>query len=310
MTCIMRALSMRHTLKMIVLTLIVSVLSSYGALTITSGDVIRVEIPQEHEQSTTYTVTSDETITFLFGTPLYLGGTPVTKLSAMVKKHLSRFYTNTDLIEVTVLKKMVRAKIQGHIGSPGWYSLPIGSDIQDLIKAANGMLDGAVIDRLLIKKHNKPSTQTYSLKVFLENGQDSALHRLEQGDIIFVPMSPIMGTVQRSLMSYTPPPDETRDNIINVLGEVYAPGSYEVNTDVTVLDMIAMAGGPKEPGNPNKVMDLENIRVIRTINGTADVFRFNMNSYFQTGDARLLIQIEAGDNILIPSKKADVEDET
>ncbi len=278
--------------------------------TITSGDIVRIEIPQDNEFSSTHTINNNGYLVLSFGEPLYVEGTPINSISLKIKNHLQHYYADVSLIEVMLLKKMVRAKITGHVYNPGWYNVPSGADVQELITVAGGLKDGAIIDNLLIHSKLNGSTATYNFKNFLENGQDSTLYYIQQNDVIFVPMSPTMGNVQRTLMSYIPPPDETRDNVINVLGQVYKPGAYEVNTDVTVLDMIAMAGGPKEPGNPNKVMDLDNIRVIRNSSTKTQVYKFSLNTYFQTGNPELLIHIKAGDNILIPSKKADVEDET
>ncbi|MCF0186418.1 MAG: SLBB domain-containing protein [Bacteroidaceae bacterium] len=79
---------------------------------------------------------------------------------------------------------------------------------------------------------------------------------------------------------------------INVLGDVYFPGTYTVSSFATTFHALYLAGGIKEPGS------LRNIKVNRggqTIE-TVDIYDFLMNGN-RKGDIRL----EDGDVIIVPA---------
>jgi len=240
------------------------------------------------------------------GTPIEVTGS-VEQMERIIRDELSNYYTQTDDITIDILYNGISVRIAGFVIEPGLYSLSHEATLEDLITKAGGLRDGAVIDRFLISKENG-TTELFNFREYLESGTEESKLNLQNGDIVFVPMSPTMGSVQRTLMAHLPQPDESRRNVVNILGEVANPGAYEINQQVTVLDMIDMAGGPMIPRNTSMVPDLENIKIIHPDGSSVQVEIFNLNNYFNTGDDSLLTVINAGDNILLPAKKVTVED--
>lgn len=270
------------------------------------GDSIHIEYPLDRKISGSYKLGEEGSLHLGIGAAIYLDGLNQVEAIVKVKELVARYYSKTASLKMYVIEKKKRVCVTGQVQSPGFFSMHPDSDIQMLIQAAGGFVDGAKIDELYINNRFDNSFRKVPYQEWIEKKSDIDIE-VFNGDCVFVPRSASMGKIHRHLLGYTPPPDESRRNIINVLGEVAKPGAYEINQRVNVLDMIAMAGGPLIPRNSNIIYDLESIQVIKK---EGRVFTFNLNKYFATGDENLLIEVESGDNILVPSKKVDVEDRT
>jgi polysaccharide export outer membrane protein len=78
-----------------------------------------------------------------------------------------------------------------------------------------------------------------------------------------------------------------------VLGQVQNPGLYTVNPTLNVLEVVAMAGGPTESGNMNKIRLLRGGREIR--------LSFGQGSLQEMG-------VQSGDQIVVPRKSFSRDD--
>lgn len=79
---------------------------------------------------------------------------------------------------------------------------------------------------------------------------------------------------------------------INVLGDVYYPGTYSVSSFATAFHALYLAGGIKEPGSLRNIKVNRNGKMIATV----DVYDFLVNGS-RKGDVRL----EEGDVIIVPA---------
>jgi len=84
---------------------------------------------------------------------------------------------------------------------------------------------------------------------------------------------------------------------IAVLGEVQSPGLITVDPTLSILDVVAMAGGPNSRG------DLNRIQLLR--NGTATRLRFGDQT---NGQSLAEIGVHSGDQILVKKKSLTRED--
>ncbi len=85
---------------------------------------------------------------------------------------------------------------------------------------------------------------------------------------------------------------------IAVLGEVFRPGLYTADPTMTVIDVVAMAGGANSSGNLSK------IRVLRA--GKATEVRFDAGTL--GGRSLAEIGVRSGDEIVVPRKAFTRED--
>lgn len=87
---------------------------------------------------------------------------------------------------------------------------------------------------------------------------------------------------------------EINSRRVFITGQVEKPGPYQLNHSVTVLQLIAMAGGLKEFARG------KNISVIRTENGEQVVHQFNYQEALGRKNLRQNIELKPGDTVLVP----------
>lgn len=88
-----------------------------------------------------------------------------------------------------------------------------------------------------------------------------------------------------------------RSNAVFVIGEVEAPGAYQVNALATVFHALARSGGPTITGS------FRNVEVRR---GGRVVQRLDLYDYLLRGDASADIRLEQGDQIYVPLSRRNV----
>jgi polysaccharide export outer membrane protein len=87
---------------------------------------------------------------------------------------------------------------------------------------------------------------------------------------------------------------EIKSRRVFITGQVEKPGTYQLNHSVTVLQLIAMAGGLKEFARG------KNISVIRTEGGESVVHHFNYQEALDRKNLRQNIELKPGDTVLVP----------
>jgi len=81
---------------------------------------------------------------------------------------------------------------------------------------------------------------------------------------------------------------------VYITGQVSKPGPYPLVTPMTVMQLIAMAGGILEYANA------EDIVVMRTDNGVPSAYRFNYKDVIRRKNLRQNIELRPGDTVVVP----------
>jgi polysaccharide export outer membrane protein len=79
-----------------------------------------------------------------------------------------------------------------------------------------------------------------------------------------------------------------------VTGQVNKPGPYPLTAPTTVLQMLALAGGPSDFAKKNK------IAVMRTENGQTTSLKFNYNDVIQGKKLDQNVMLKPGDTVVVP----------
>lgn len=82
-----------------------------------------------------------------------------------------------------------------------------------------------------------------------------------------------------------------RKHEVFVLGEVKNPGSYVVSPTTSIIELLAMAGGPKETGS---------LRKIRIIKKDGSIREYDLYPLFTSGEPIPEIQFSQGDIVFVP----------
>ena len=117
--------------------------------------------------------------------------------------------------------------VEGEVVHPGRYRLKGQEHILDVLLEAGGLTDHAsVVQAKLVRTSGASQSLNLDDLLLHENMNDNIA--LQGGDTIFVPVE--------------------SNNKIYVVGDVNSPGVFTVHGPVTMLEAIAMAGGPVQRG--------------------------------------------------------------
>lgn len=81
---------------------------------------------------------------------------------------------------------------------------------------------------------------------------------------------------------------------VSILGEVQRPGRYELRSQTTVLDALAMVGGFKDFAAPNRIV------ILRPEGKTMKRIPFNYKQVIAAGGGGENVYLQPGDIILVP----------
>lgn len=123
------------------------------------------------------------------------------------------------------------------------------------------------------------------------------------GELVASGQTPVQlqGLISLKLANYLTSPEVTvllhdiRSGTVNIFGKVAKPGAYALTKQMTVLDVIAVAGGFKDYAKLSKIYVL---RVLA--DGTTARYRFNFKRVIRGYDLSQNIQVEPRDTIYVP----------
>jgi polysaccharide export outer membrane protein len=110
----------------------------------------------------------------------------------------------------------------------------------------------------------------------------------------------IQGLVAEKLKGFVNQPKvtvtvtEIRSKRAYISGEVTRPGEYPLNTKVTVLQLIAQAGGF------TPFAKTENVVIIRVVNGAEQRLRFRYKEVLHGKNIEQNIALQPGDTVIVP----------
>ena len=87
---------------------------------------------------------------------------------------------------------------------------------------------------------------------------------------------------------------EINSRRVFITGQVTKPGPYNLTSPMTIVQLIALAGGLLE------YADGKNIVIMRTENGSPVSYRFNYKEVIERKNLKQNIQLKPGDTVLVP----------
>lgn len=206
-------------------------------------DLLSISVLGESDLTRTVAVDADGTVDYPYVGRVKAGGLTLRAIKALIEKHLIQGgYFVAPQVSVEVTKYRSRnVFVLGEVRVPGQYALTGGMSVLQVLAAAGSPTSAAaghvVITRPAGVEPPLPEAEAAggsSLRVSmneLQNGQLPEGFSLKDGDSINVP----------------------RAESVYVTGFVKAPGPYVIEGSLTVMQVIAMAGGPTERGATGRV---------------------------------------------------------
>ena len=179
--------------------------------------------------------------------------------------------------------------VMGQVGVPGRYAFNRGLGFLDIITAANGPTASADLRHIRVSHRGEKGSHiaNVNLNLYMQTGDDKLLPMVKPGDVIFVP--------DRAQAFLDLPPGRT----VRVLGAIGKPGRYEFSDDMTILDLLAEAGGPTGDALQDRIL------VVNLSSRETQAHLFDLVGFSKTADIGRVPVVRAGDLVYVPNKNQD-----
>ncbi|RJX66481.1 sugar ABC transporter substrate-binding protein [Vibrio sinensis] len=175
----------------------------------------------------------------------------------------------------------------GQVNAPGRYRFTEDMHFLDILSAADGPTKDADIHNIRITHRDKSYARVskLNLSLYFETGDEKLLPSVTMGDTIYIP--------EKDKIWLDNPKEET----VRVLGAINKPGRYVFDDNMTILDILAEAGGPSNNAY------LEKISVVNMSCCQGQARTFNLIQFSKTANIYQLPVLRAGDTIFIPDRR-------
>jgi len=177
--------------------------------------------------------------------------------------------------------------IIGQVGAPGRYAFEQGFGFIDVLTAAQGPTTDADLRAVRVTRRENGVSRVFevNLSAYLETGDRGLLPTIQNGDVIYIPDR------KRDWL------DITKESTVRVLGAVGAPGRYRFEETMTILDLLAEAGGPSTSALQDRIL------VVNRARREEQATRFDLEKFAESGDPSLLPLLQPGDTVYVPGRE-------
>jgi protein involved in polysaccharide export with SLBB domain len=165
------------------------------------------------------------------------------------------------MIDKIIEKYNNRVMINGAVFRPGTFSLNEGMKIKDLIEKAEGLKSDVFFDKAYVTRTNEDySTSTIALNLEEELKNPSFI--LEEEDVL-------------NILSVN---DLSEETYIEISGEVNNPGIFPFSENISLSDLILLAGSFKENASSSRIEINRRITSDKTNeNNISEILTFDLN---------------------------------
>ena len=185
------------------------------------GDVLSVQLYGQRSQIIALPVGRDGSVAFPDLGPIAVGGISFAAARNLLESRVSKQILGTRARVTLTELRSARVLVLGDAEHPGSYVVSSLSTVTNALFVAGGVKQIGSLRRIEVKRDGK-LVRRLDLYDVLLHGDTVNDVRLQTGDVVFVP--PVGTTVA-------------------IDGEVKRPAIYELKTEKTVDDMVALAGG-------------------------------------------------------------------
>jgi protein involved in polysaccharide export with SLBB domain len=174
--------------------------------------------------------------------------------------------------------------VMGQVVIPGRYAFNDKLGFLDILTAANGPTSGADLRNLRVTQRGRKGAQvvTVNLARYFATGDESILPKVRPGDVIYVP---------DRVKDYL---DQPASQAVRVMGAINRPGRYPFSDNVTLLDLLAEAGGPTGEAMQDRIV------VVQIAGQRKQARVFSLVDFVKTGDLARVPLVRGGDLVYVP----------
>ncbi len=265
-----------------------SVLRAQGEYLVGPGDVLSIEVFGEKDLSGNVTVSQDGKIKNILLGDVGVEGLTTGQIEELLTKELGKEYLVDPKVTVSIQEyKSHKVYVLGDVEKPGTYALTTQSRLLDILLKAGGPTSNAG-DNVSILRREGGTLDHIKVDItrLFVDGDLSQNIPVKDGDIIYVSREEKGNITSRFY--------EKKLNLFYVVGEVKAPGAYELHEGYTVLNAILQAGGFTDYSKKNGVM------LVRYEKGVRKVYHLKMGDVMDKGELSKDMRVRASDLIIVP----------
>jgi polysaccharide export outer membrane protein len=250
-----------------------------------AGDRLRLTLRDVKVTQEEVSVRPDGNVSFTMLEDVPAAGRTPTELDDELTVRLGRFL-RTPKVDVEVLE--YHSKIVSVLGAietlerssvksgQGRYPLKGKTTLLDIIREAGGTTPDAQLDHVQLIRGD--GSFRLDLRSVLASGAQRDNIILQGGDVVIVP-----GTSLRSKK-------------VIILGEVTRPNVYMFAADARLMEALSQAGDFSD------AVLRDDIRLIRVVEGTTQMYSINFERFVNHGDFRQNVALENDDIIFVPRR--------
>ena len=262
---------MKHILRALVLAGVIGSVAGLHAQTRTQNeyavgpqDVLTIQVFGEPEYSGKFTVEQDGTFTYTQIGRIKAAGLTLRAIEQELKKQLSDGFLKNPQVAVAIENyRSQRILILGEVRSPGEYQLAGGMTLLAALARAGSISPTAGREAVIVRTPTNPKPgeggEPEVIKIDLADLQAGNMGlniQLADGDTINIPKA------QSAFVS----------------GQVKMPGAFAVDSGMTVLQLLTLAGGITDRGSEGR------ISILRTVDGKQKETKAKLTDIVQPGD--------------------------
>jgi protein involved in polysaccharide export with SLBB domain len=266
--------------------------------TLQPGDTILLSLPGESSLNKIVQVKRDGRILLPEIGDIAVAGLTLSQATKKAKKLLQDVIHDLSSFQLKLKQRRLIISVLGYVKNPGSIDLPQSAGIQEAITAAEGLIPGAQLDKLQVRRGT--DVFEFDYKSYLDTGDTAKLPLLRSLDTIFVPASALIGNVQVDFDANKIEIDGDgagSAQAIEIFGQVKKPGRYEWSENPNLFELINHAGGPKDQANLTKVKILS-----KSKEGQVTSLVYDMATFIeQGGSLNDIPQLKPRDTVMVPA---------
>ena len=269
-----------------------------------SGDTLFLNVLGNNELSRQIKVLNDGNASLPLVGVKKLDGLTLNGAVKYIENLLSKELINPQVELNLIQSRPITISIIGEVVRPGIYKLKYdGNDLPSLISSieqAGGLsktadLSEIILERRLPGQEFKYKQTKLNLKKLILKGDLTQNPYLFDDDIIKIKKAKTYEKDQLEISSTSLSPKNIK---VNFLGEIYNPGSLNIDANSTLIDGILAAGGPKDLRSNYTFVEI--LRINRNGSGFRKRYKINLASDYTEKNNPIL---NDGDSVWIRKNK-------
>jgi polysaccharide export outer membrane protein len=256
-------------------------------------DELEITFWQEQQLNSVVRVGQDGRIVIPVVGSITAAGLTPTELGRIIVDKISIFNKGITQASVVVTRYgSNKIYLTGEVRTPGKLSFEVIPNLWDAILEAGGPTEEAALNNVTIIRggFEKDKKIVVDLTKFLDNGEIVKLPPLYKGDTVFIPALP---GARANIRSASP---LGQQNTVYIYGAVRNPGNYMFSTNMTLFQVLGLAGGITE------LAELKDVRVISLNEGMPVITLLDLSDNHRIARSKPF-QLNPNDTIIIPSRE-------